>query len=315
MEEPGQDMKKIHGLFKILSTLIKGNIITPGDYRTDYNNIIKTYHIWNEKMVPHPRRLFHFHLLLEKKRPLRILDFGCGMGYITRQILDFFEKQKYRDYIITGVDISEKFIGYCKKNIKGERITFVESHGIDFCKTAPTDHYDAIYCAWALPYFDHHILFPEFKRICKTGGIIGIVSNSKGTLRHIESAYMEVMMEHPASFHKIMDISFHLPRGKGGLNRWMKNAGFLPLFSGEKNVELLFRSPEELFTWLQESGALAGTNQLFYHPGEMKDEIIKKIKKKNKVSLKGKLMYKVNHRYVSGLYQKNTSGNRNNGEE
>lgn len=301
-------MNILYSLIKIAGCYLKNNKVRNTDYRDEYNKILSTYQIWNRKMLPSPQTILRFDLLLQQKGKIHILDFGCGMGYIINQMLTFFKKNKFKNFSITGVDISDQFINYCKKQYPGNNLKFVESDGLDYLHSISPGMFHAIYCNWTLPYFDRRILLPAFNKVCRNNGILGIVSNCKGTLKNIESSYLEVMLENPDSFKKVMDITSHLPAGRKGLNRWMRACGFLPLFSGEKNVEFSFPTPVQLYTWLNKSGALAGTKQIFYNFESVENKIINKIAKKNKVRRAGEDMYLINHKFVFGIYRKQGRG-------
>ena len=74
---------------------------------------------------------------------LNILDVGCGVGFTTHELGNY-----YSNSMIVGVDISSDGISYAKKNFKHEKFI---CQGID-PKDPPLGEYDLIFCFEFYPF-------------------------------------------------------------------------------------------------------------------------------------------------------------------
>lgn len=286
-------LKKLRLLVKMGRCLLADQIIDQNDYQLEYNKIAATYPFWTDRMGKHVD-----HILLEQYLPqkdnLQVLDLACGRGYITQRLLEINPTIK-----VTGVDISKEMIHYCNATVQNHRAIFLVADAYDFLNTT-TEKYDAIYCGWALPYLNHKELFTGFNRVLKKDGIVGIISNSKGTLTGIEEIFLEVMADYVDQVERIMDIRFKLPAGRKGLVDWLKKYQFTPVIMGSGEEIVCYETPQELYDWLFKTGALAGTGQIFREQQQIRDVIIQKIGERKEKDGK----YEINHKFVYGIFQK-----------
>ncbi|WP_053955029.1 class I SAM-dependent methyltransferase [Inediibacterium massiliense] len=272
--------------------LIKKDVVNREDYRGEYDKVSDTYHYWLKEMGRYTDHIIHSKYI-ETDKELKILDFACGTGYITKNLLTKSTKCK-----ITSVDQSSKMLEKLL-DISDDRVVVVQSDGIEFLKTS-NEKFDVIFFGWALSYFDHHELFKLFNRVLKPEGIFAIITNVDGTLDKIEKIFLNVMNENQKEVVKPMDIKLNLPQGKKGLAKWCNLYGFKVLEVEEEEVFFNFKEPEELLQWLNITGAAAGTRKIFRNYDEMKPFIIEKIKKekyKNGV-------YEINHKFAYGIFRK-----------
>lgn len=79
----------------------------------------------------------YFNNYIDTNKKLKILEIGCGNGFRLSEI------QKYSNYLLTGIDLSEKAINEGKSNYP--YINFI--HG-DINDIALTDTYDVIICGF-----------------------------------------------------------------------------------------------------------------------------------------------------------------------
>jgi hypothetical protein len=107
------------------------------------------------------------------------------------------------------------------------------------------------------------------------------------------------MAENPDNVRKPMNISLQLPKGKEGLEKWFRYHGFVVLEIDEGEVTFSFETPEELLEWLNQTGALAGTMQIFNHYEKVKGDIIREIRKEKCKDQH----YEINHRFVYGIFR------------
>ena len=271
--------------------LIQKDIVNKEDYKNEYNKVSVTYDRWLKEMGKFTDRIINLDYT-PKKGGLKILDFACGTGYISKNIIE-----QCRDCQITAVDYSNKMLEKLS-NLGDSRIKTVSSDGIEFLKSTK-EKYDIIYIGWGLPYFDYKELFPLLKRVLKPEGIIKVIANIHGTLYGIEDMFIKIMYENQSQVLKPMDIKFNLAKGSRGLGRWFNSYGFKELEVGEDELIVRFDSPEELLNWLNETGAVAGTSAIFKDYKQVEDDLIKEIKKSKYKDGK----YEINHKFAYGSYK------------
>lgn len=104
-----------------------------------------------------------------KKFKLRILDFGCGSGYL----LDIFPKERIESY--SGFDINKSAIEAAKKKTFSKNISFNlinEKGNLNFGKL---DSYDAVIAIGVLQYMSEPeitLFLRESRRVLNKGGIL-----------------------------------------------------------------------------------------------------------------------------------------------
>jgi ubiquinone/menaquinone biosynthesis C-methylase UbiE len=285
-------INKIWFYSKLGYRLIKKDVVSRVDYRGEYDKVSDTYHYWLKEMGRHTDNIIHSKYI-EIDRELKILDFACGTGYITKGLLN-----KSKKYKITSVDQSNKMLEKLL-DISDPRVTAVQSDGIEFLKTT-NEKYDVIFFGWALSYFDHNELLKLFNRVLKPEGILAIITNVEGTLDKIEKVFLKVMSENQKEVIKPMDIKLNLPKGKKGLIKWCNKYGFKALEAEEGEVFFSFKKPEELLQWLNITGAAAGTRKIFKDYDKVKPLIIEKIKKEKYKNG----AYEINHKFAYGIFRK-----------
>ncbi len=100
----------------------------------------------------------------------RVLDVGCGTGGNACYLA-----QKYGCRVV-GVDIAEHMIRYAKKRAEDlgltDRVSFQvgDAYGLEF----PDGSFDAVLTVFTSQFLDPSRAFPEFHRVLKQGGCLGI---------------------------------------------------------------------------------------------------------------------------------------------
>lgn len=284
-------LKKIVFYINLGYKLIKKDVIGNKDYQQEYNKVATTYNKWLDEMGKYTDNIIKPEYV-SKENKLKILDFACGTGYISRSLIE-----KNIDCEITAVDFSNKMLEQLK-GLEDDRVKVINCDGIEFLRST-NETYDCIFFGWALSYFDYRELFKLFKKVLNQGGVIGIISNTIGTLSGIEDIFMKVMGENQEEVIKPMDIRFNLPQGKAGLIRWFRRCGFEPLEAKEGEVKIVFDSPELLLKWLNETGAAAGTTCIFKDYNLIKDKLLERIRKEKYKNGK----YEINHKFAYGIFR------------
>ena len=96
----------------------------------------------------------------------RILDIGCGSGELTNKMAETAGQ-------VTGLDLSPKWIEYCKISYQRKNLSFVQGSATDL-KMFPDDYFDIIIMNLVLPNIykvaDMEKIFLEIKRVTRISG-------------------------------------------------------------------------------------------------------------------------------------------------
>ena len=115
-----------------------------------YRKLLKGYDI-DATMLSHHNDLnpkekiafIHKWISVDKDSVLNVLDVGCGVGFTTHELGNY-----YSNSLIVGVDISSDGISYAKENFKKEKFI---CQAID-PKNPPLGEYDLIFCFEFYPF-------------------------------------------------------------------------------------------------------------------------------------------------------------------
>lgn len=274
--------------------------IANADYAEEYNTVAPTYSRWMNRMGKYTDNMITLDYIDKQSEDVRILDLACGQGYISRRILEKWDREERKNLLLTGVDVSEEMLSVCRNEINDDRVKFIKSDGITFLAGVEDNTYDAVYFGWALPYFKYRILLKHLYRILTPGGTAALITNCTGTLSGLEEVFVETLAQHPDKINKIIDITLQLPGGLEGLCRWFGEFNFSCLETGEGEEEVFQDSLEELYLWLRQTGVLAGTYNMFLDTKEVEQTLIKKLAERRKVGER----YMINHKFVYGFFKK-----------
>lgn len=282
-----KELNKTIDFYRFLAT----DTVNNEDYRKEYNKVSTTYNNWLNEMGQFTDKIINLDHI-QKENKLKILDFACGTGYISKGLLE-----KGINCKITAVDYSDKMLEQFRY-LKDSRLKIVHYDGIKFLKNTE-EKYDVIFIGWALPYFNYRELFKLFKEVLNPGGVVKIIANIQGTLSEIEDIFIKVMYKNQRKIIKPMDIRFNLPKGKAGLIKWFNQYGFKEVEVQEDERVVVFEEAEELLKWLNETGAVAGTACIFENYDSVKDNLIEEIKKTKYKNGK----YEINHKFAYGTFK------------
>ena len=291
-------LKSIQLYFKLFYLFLIGKIIGKEEYKEEYDEVSKTYSRWIERMKKYLDEILRLDFL-EDNLQARVLDFACGTGYITKKLLSNFDNPNLS---LTAVDISEKMLEIAQLEIDDPRCTFVLQDGMSFLKMEESEKYDSIYCGFALPYFNRRKVVKQFTRILKKNGTIHLILNCRGTLEGVFEIYLDLMKRKPSTINKIMEIGLNLPKSEKSLNVLFAKYRFDTISIKTVNEWVMFNTPNELYDWLIQTGAIAGTGKIFTENKEIKDVIISKIKE----TLVYDNQYRINHKFILAVFRKSS---------
>jgi ubiquinone/menaquinone biosynthesis C-methylase UbiE len=148
-----------------------------------------------------------------------VLDVGCGTGGNACYLAE-----KYGCRVV-GVDIAEQMIKYAERRAADlgltDRVTFQvgDAYGIEF----PDGSFDAVLTVFTSQFLDPARAFPEFHRVLKEGGCLGI--NEMYRSDHVPSEAVERVDYGEQIFRELTDLPFTL-RSPSVWREAFKAAGF-----------------------------------------------------------------------------------------
>jgi malonyl-CoA O-methyltransferase len=132
-------------------------------------------------------------LALIKLVPARILDAGCGTGYCTRALA-----QRYPRAQVLGLDIATAMTARAQ-NINGPRSPLARWRRRDryVCGDAESlplasASVDMVFSNLAMQWCDPQVVFAEFLRVLRPGGLLMFTSFGPDTLRELRNAWATV---------------------------------------------------------------------------------------------------------------------------
>ncbi|NPD89947.1 MAG: methyltransferase domain-containing protein [Asgard group archaeon] len=291
-------LKAIRLYTKFIYLFLLGKVIRKNEYKEEYDKVSRTYSRWIERMKKHTDEILRIDLL-EKETNTDILDFACGTGYISNSLLGSIGNPHLS---VTAVDISEKMLEIAQLEIDDPRCTFVLQDGMSFLEMEESEKYNAIYFGFGIPYFNRRKVVKQFNRILKENGTVHLISNCRGTLEGISEIYLDLMKDDPSMINRIMEIGFNLPKSEKSLKTWFSRYSFDTISLKTVNELMIFKTPIELYDWLKQTGAIAGTGKIFTESKVVDNKIIEKIKD----TLAYKNQYRINHKFILAIFQKSS---------
>ncbi|MDD5091850.1 MAG: methyltransferase domain-containing protein [Candidatus Wallbacteria bacterium] len=255
-------LKKALYFHRISWHWLLGHRVRAHEYAVDYDTVSATYNrTWEARMGKHTQSMLD---RVIAQPGSRILDLACGTGFVLE-----CQAKKLSPAEMIGIDCSKGMLELARERLSEKcrewSGRFILSHGdmLEEIRKLPDAHFDVVTCCWAMSYSRPDALMREISRVLKSGGMAGIVDNTRQTLPGVEQAVIELMQEAPLDFRTVNDIRFRLPAGSTSLKRLFGKNGLVCCehWDGEETFE--FRNGTEAVVWLFECGALAGNFRLF----------------------------------------------------
>jgi ubiquinone/menaquinone biosynthesis C-methylase UbiE len=149
-----------------------------------------------------------------------VLDVGCGTGGNSCYLVE-----KYGCRVV-GIDIAEQMIRYAQKRAEEmgltDRVSFRvgDAYGLEF----PDGSFDAVLTVFVSQFLDLARAFPEFYRVLKEGGCLGI--NEMYRADHVPPEAVERVDYGEQVFRELTDLPFTL-RGPSVWRAAFMGAGFM----------------------------------------------------------------------------------------
>jgi SAM-dependent methyltransferase len=119
----------------------------------------------------------------ELQRFPSVLDVGCGLGEVSRFLL-----QSYSDMHVAGIDISSEAVEFCHRFASSPNAKY--ELGSAICIPFPDESYDITWCGETIEHVeDPDVAIEEMKRVTNEGGFIVISTPYRGRNRSPEHVW------------------------------------------------------------------------------------------------------------------------------
>jgi ubiquinone/menaquinone biosynthesis C-methylase UbiE len=182
-----------------------------------------------------------------------VLDVGCGTGGNAAYLAENYGCK------VTGVDISELMIEQANRKVAElgmeDRLSFQvgDAYSLDF----PEESFDAVLTVFVSQFLDLERAFPEFRRVLKKEGFLGI--NEMYREGNVPAEEVEKVEYAEQVFKELTDLPFRL-RSPEEWRRGFKNTGFedssVEAFSDFLDVKRGLEMIEEFGGWIKLSSTL-----------------------------------------------------------
>lgn len=280
--------------FRICFLYLKKSKASNSDFFSEYDVVSQTYDkAWGVQMGNHGKKALDEVFFPDK---FFMLDLACGTGFMIKEALC-----KGVSECIIGVDGSEGMLKKAKLKIKSDKVKLIKGDILEEIKKLPDNCFDIVSFGWALSYIekkDRKVLMENIRRVLKTGGVLVLIANCRGTIDIVERAYLRLMEKNPSRIKKISDMGINLIKDYFDLQKMAFDSNLLWQNGWNGTEEIVFDNGESAINWIRECGALAGMFQLMEMDdfwGELAKEI--EMNKDNKII--------ITHKFSVGIVKKN----------
>jgi len=178
---------------KLQSLKYKKSYVNQKDIALIYDNLSKTHYSKSSGFLEQYKKIFSY---LELKKDSRILEIGCGDGFLSHLIPDSIH------YV--GIDISSKMIKEALRKNKENRknISFEKVDAKDFIKFSSDNSYDLIIFSFSWKYFDTNFQ-NKILNILKENGSLVIIDEFADNFLKLYNEFDEFKKNNHTSLAKI----------------------------------------------------------------------------------------------------------------
>ena len=207
-----------------------------------------------------------------------VLDLCCGQGNVTEALLK-------SGHSVTGVDFSEKMLGFARQRNPGGNFVQADAQNMPFGDA----EFDAVVCSFGLMHVpDQPRALAEIRRVLKPAGSFIMTSWYGPDVSPVFRVFYSSVQEHGAASVKMPDSpNFHQFANEEMARSILSDAGFDVLKMQQIDCSWLLDAPETLAEIFQ-NGAPRGGYLLSQQPSE------------NNAAIKRAVAEKVSARFAEG---------------
>ena len=222
--------------------------MTPQDVAAGYDRLADDYDAnWLVRLIPVTNRLA---AALPERVEGRIIDLGCGTGYLTATL-----EQRYPAATIIGVDISPGMLAEARKRC--DRTELVTGNMLEFLRQQPDGSAHLIASAWAIGYSVPDRVIAESARVLVPGGTLAFTVNYADTLAPVFRAFRQCLAAYPEKVGKALWPRF--PHHRTAVEAMLRRHGLTAELIEEGRLAVAPPNHEtEKLPWLLKTGVIAG---------------------------------------------------------
>ncbi len=244
----------------------------------------KMARVYDDEILPLWSQRFGRMLLrgLDVPPKAMVLDYGCGTGYPSVEILKRMGDSGRLiaiDPVGALLDVARKKAG----NLSGKRI-FFRSDSLTSKLSFAEDVYDLVISNVALAKLEEPAeVIKEFARVTRPGGRVIVTLPLAGTFGEFYDIYREVLTKNDR--HEVLErLEAHIARNPDAeeVSGWFEDAGLTSLDSDVEDFTLLFKTSREFFfapviefgplsQWKSVAGKGQEMQEIFWHIKESID--------------------------------------------
>ena len=244
----------------------------------------KMARVYDDEILPLWSQRFGKMLLrgLDVPPKAMVLDYGCGTGYPSVEILKRMGDSGRLiaiDPVGALLDVARKKAG----NLSGKRI-FFRSDSLTSKLSFAEDVYDLVISNVALTLLeDPAAVIKEFARVTRPGGRVIVTLPLAGTFGEFYDIYREVLTKNDS--HEVLErLEAHIARSPDAdeVGGWFEDAGLTSLDTDVEDFTLLFKTSREFFfapviefgplsQWKSVAGKGQEMQEIFWHIKESID--------------------------------------------
>ena len=107
--------------FKFLILLLSGKVVRKEDYKEEYNEVSETYYRWIQRMGKYSSEILGLDII-DSKKEINILDFACGTGYFTQNLIKLIDNKNLK--ITSKTALVVKVASKLRRLIRPESIQY-----------------------------------------------------------------------------------------------------------------------------------------------------------------------------------------------
>jgi ubiquinone/menaquinone biosynthesis C-methylase UbiE len=174
--------------------------------------------ILHEIYAPAGRRIL---LQAGLKEGMRVADFGCGVGAVTRMLAEMVGPSGH----VTGIDLHRTQLEEASMLCADDGLTNVSFYNADACRTGlPRDWFDVVYCRFLLLHLpDPFACLREMRSVLKPGGLLVIEDGDLATATSVPSTALDAFAHLFTRLGPIRGVNYSI---SNDLYHMVKAAGF-----------------------------------------------------------------------------------------
>jgi SAM-dependent methyltransferase len=204
-------------------------------------------HVLHDIYAPAGRRVL---LQAGLRKGMRVADFGCGVGAVTRMLAKMVGPKG----TVTGIDVSEAQLQQASELCAGEGLTNTSFHKADAtCTGLPRNWFDLVYCRFLLLHLpDPASCLREMREVLRPGGILVVEDGDLASARTVPPTAMDAFSELFCKFGPTRGLDYSLAKN---LYPLVKSAGFSDAQIEVHQPAILSRENRSFLKWsVEEAG-------------------------------------------------------------